>query len=135
MTTTPEHRNVGSHMHHIGAVAEAVDLSISTISILDEVDLVPPSGRSPGGVRRGTDVDLERLRVVMSTKPLELPLAEMCNLLVTSERMTNPATGHRQRCGLAKRLSVVAALVAERESFGRAAESPWGSSLVSPAAR
>ena len=101
-------------MHQIGEVAEAVGLSLPTIRYYDEVDLVPPSGRSPGGFRLYTDADIERLRVVMSMKPLELSIDEIRNLLSMSERMTDPATSQKERLSLAKRLAVVAALAEER---------------------
>ena len=128
-------RTADEQMHQIGEVAEAVGLSLRTIRYYEEAGLVPPSGRSTGGFRLYTDADIDRLRLVKHMKPLDLTIDEMRDLLVTRDRLAHPATGHRQRCGLAKRLSVVAALVAERESFERAAESPWGSSLVSQAAR
>ncbi len=63
-------------MYQIGEVAAATGLSLRTIRHYEEVDLVPPSGRSAGGFRLYTDADIERLHVVKSLKPLEFTLDE-----------------------------------------------------------
>ena len=100
-------------MHHIGAVAEAVGLSIPTIRYWDEIDLVPPSGRSPGGFRLYTDADVDRLRVVMSMRPLDLSIEEKRDLLSMTERLADPKTSERDRAALAERLAMFAALAEE----------------------
>ena len=74
-------------MHQIGEVAEAVELSLRTIRHYEEVDLVPPSGRSAGGFRLYTDEDVERLRLVKRMKPLEFTLDEMSELLDLRDRL------------------------------------------------
>ncbi len=62
--------------HQIGEVAELVGLSLRTIRHYEEVDLVPPSGRSSGGFRLYTDADIARLRLVKHMKPLDFTLEE-----------------------------------------------------------
>jgi DNA-binding transcriptional MerR regulator len=101
-------------MHQIGEVADAVGLSLRTIRYYEEADLVPPSGRSAGGFRLYTDVDIERLRLVKQMKPLDLTLDEMRDLLTTRDRLADPATPMQQRDELLDRLSMFADLAEER---------------------
>ena len=70
-------------LHQIGAVAKAVGLSLRTIRYYEEVEVVPPSGRTNGGFRLYTDEDVERLRLVKQLKPLDFTLEEMRDLLRT----------------------------------------------------
>lgn len=72
-----------AQLHQIGAVAKAVGLSLRTIRYYEEVDIVPPSGRTGGGFRLYTDEDIERLRLVKQMKPLDFTLEEMRDLLET----------------------------------------------------
>lgn len=72
----------------IGEVAESVGLSIRTIRHYDELGLVKPSGRSPGGFRLYTDDDIERLRLVKWLKPLQFSLEEIQELLATLDNVT-----------------------------------------------
>lgn len=65
----------------IGEAAELVGLSIRTIRHYDELGLVEPSGRSPGGFRLYTDADVERLALVKRLKPLQFSLEEIQELL------------------------------------------------------
>lgn len=72
-----------AQLHQIGAVAEAVGLSLRTIRHYGEVEVAPPSGRTAGGFRLYTDEDIERLRLVKQMKPLDFTLEEMRDLLET----------------------------------------------------
>lgn len=100
-------------MHQIGEVADAVGLSLRTIRHWDEVDLVPPSGRSAGGFRLYTDADIERLRLVKSLKPLDLSLDDIGDLLDTRDLLrAKPAKAERAR--LRERLAGYAALAEQR---------------------
>ena len=100
-------------MHQIGEVADAVGLSQRTIRHWDEVDLVPPSGRSAGGFRLYTDDDIERLRLAKSLKPLDLSLDEMRDLFSTRDRLqANPADA--ERTALLERLAMYSAVADER---------------------
>lgn len=101
-------------MHQIGEVADAVGLSLRTIRYYEETNLVPPSGRSAGGFRLYTDVDIDRLRLVKQMKPLDLTLDEMRDLLTTRDRLADPAAPTRVRDDLLDRLSMFADLAEER---------------------
>lgn len=101
-------------MHQIGEVAEAVGLSLRTIRYYEEADLVPPSGRSAGGFRLYTDADIERLRLIKHMKPLDLTIDEMRDLLITRDRLADPATPKARRPELLDRLAMFAELAEER---------------------
>jgi DNA-binding transcriptional MerR regulator len=72
----------------IGEVADSVGLSIRTIRHYDELGLVVPSGRSPGGFRLYTGSDVERLQLVKRLKPLQFSLEEIQELLATLDEVT-----------------------------------------------
>lgn len=74
-------------MHQIGEVAAEVGLSLRTIRHYEEVDLVPPSGRTSGGFRLYTDDDIEQLRLVKDLKPLGFTLEEMRQVLDLRARL------------------------------------------------
>ena len=67
----------------IGEVAARTGLSLRTIRHWDEMGLVVPSERSPGGFRLYTETDIERLELVKTLKPLELRLEQVRELLDT----------------------------------------------------
>ena len=98
-------------MHQIGEVAEAVGLSVRTIRYYEEVEIVPPSGRSIGGFRLYTEQDIDRLRLIKKMKPLDLTIDEMRDLLVTRDRLADPTTRKRDRDALAQRLITFAELI------------------------
>lgn len=75
--------------HQIGEVASAVGLSLRTIRHYEEVDLVPPSGRTSGGFRLYTDEDIERLHLVKDLKPLGFTLEEMRQVLDLRTRLAD----------------------------------------------
>ena len=76
MTTEPRPETM-----QIGELAERTGLSLRTIRHYDEVGLLRPSGRSEGGFRLYTAVDLERLLLIRRMKPLGFSIDEMTELL------------------------------------------------------
>jgi DNA-binding transcriptional MerR regulator len=70
-------------MMQIGEVAARVGLSLRTIRHWDDVGLVVPSARSPGGFRLYTEADVERLALAKTLKPLDFSLEQMRELLAT----------------------------------------------------
>jgi DNA-binding transcriptional MerR regulator len=54
----------------IGAVAKRIGVSTRTLRYYEEVGLLTPSGRSPGGARHYTDVDLERVKHIRRLQTL-----------------------------------------------------------------
>jgi DNA-binding transcriptional MerR regulator len=70
-----------SELLQIGEVAARTELSIKTIRHYDDVGVVTPSARSPGGFRLYTAEDVERLIAIRRMKPLGFTLDEMRDLL------------------------------------------------------
>src|SRR5690606_28538441 len=103
-----------SEMHQIGEVAHAVGLSLRTIRYYDEAGLAIPSGRSGGGFRLYTDVDIERLRLIRNLKPLDLSIEQMRELRTIGDRRADPEAGPSERTALRDRLAAFAALADER---------------------
>ncbi|KXO98268.1 MerR family transcriptional regulator [Tsukamurella pseudospumae] len=75
----------------IGQVAEATGLSLKTIRHYDEVGLVTPSERSPGGFRLYTSTDVDRLLVIRRMKPLGFTLEQMRDLLAALDTLADDA--------------------------------------------
>lgn len=90
-------------MYQIGEVAEITGLSLRTIRHYEEVDLVPPSGRTAGGFRLYTDSDIDRLRLVKHLKPLKFTLDETREIVealdVVRDIERGNATEARSRLG------------------------------------
>lgn len=80
-------------MYQIGEVAEVTGLSLRTIRHYEEVDLVPPSGRTAGGFRLYTDADIDRLQVVKQLKPLKFTLDETREIVDALDTVRDPAQG------------------------------------------
>lgn len=65
----------------IGEVAERVELSLRTVRYYEEVGLLPPAERSPGGFRLYDAAAVQRLLVLKRMKPLDFSVDEMRELL------------------------------------------------------
>ncbi|WP_336669565.1 MerR family transcriptional regulator [Tsukamurella sp. USMM236] len=85
----------------IGQVAEATGLSLKTIRHYDEVGLVTPSERSPGGFRLYTSSDVERLLVIRRMKPLGFTLEQMRDLLAALDTLADDAAADEVRADAA----------------------------------
>lgn len=83
--------------HHIGAVTARTEVSHQTLRHWDEVGLVRPSGRTEGGFRLYSDVDIQRLLVIRRMKPLEFSLDEMKRLLDSLDLLSGADGDERQR--------------------------------------
>lgn len=75
----------------IGQVADAVGLSLRTVRYYEEVGLLVPAGRTPGGFRLYAADAVERLRVLKGMKPMGLTLGEIRELVEALDRTENPA--------------------------------------------
>ena len=81
----------------IGDVAERTGLSLRSVRHYEEVGLLPPAERSPGGFRLYTDAAVDRLLVVKQMKPLEFTLDEMRALLDAQDELAaGPAPARRR---------------------------------------
>ena len=81
----------------IGDVAERTGLSLRSVRHYEEVGLLPPAERSPGGFRLYTDAAVDRLLLVKQMKPLEFTLDEMRALLDAQDELAaGPAPARRR---------------------------------------
>lgn len=83
------------HMQ-IGEVANRTGLSLRTIRYYEEMGLVVPSTRTPGGFRLYTDNDVARLQLIKRMKPLDFSLEETKDLLVTLDALETADSAARR---------------------------------------
>jgi MerR family copper efflux transcriptional regulator len=105
---------VTGDMHQIGEVASQVGLSLRTIRHYEEVDVVPPSGRTSGGFRLYTDDDIDRLRLVKDLKPLGFTLDEMRRVLGLRDQLAAVTPGSDDEVRVRELLAGFAAVADER---------------------
>jgi MerR family copper efflux transcriptional regulator len=105
---------VGHEMHQIGEAAAQTGMSLRTIRFYEEVDLVPPSGRTSGGFRLYTDADIERLQLVKDLKPLDFSLEEMGEVLDLLDRLDAQESGSDDLAELRARLDRFAQVAEQR---------------------
>jgi len=82
---------------HIGDVASRTQLSIRSIRHWEEVGLVRPSGRTPGGFRLYSEEDVARIRLLRFMKPLNFTLEQMRELLDLRDRLAPAAADSDDR--------------------------------------
>jgi DNA-binding transcriptional MerR regulator len=100
--------------YQIGEVAERLGLSLRTVRYYEEVGLVAPAERSPGGFRLYDDDAVDRLALIKQMKPLEFSLEETRELLELRERLGDAALSGEERAELVERLAMFTAAAEER---------------------
>ena len=65
----------------IGELARRTGLTVRTLHHYDDIGLLRPSGRSPAGYRLYNRDDIERLHRIQALRRLDIPLAEIADLL------------------------------------------------------
>ncbi len=98
----------------IGEVAERVGLSLRTIRYYEEVGLVRPSARTPGGFRLYTEPDVARLNLVKRMKTLDFSVEEMGDLLALLDRLEGGDDTNEDRRVIIDRLGMYRAAAEER---------------------
>ncbi len=98
----------------IGELAERISLSLRTIRYYEEVGLVRPSARTPGGFRLYTEADAARFETIKRMKPLDFSLEEMGDLLHVLDRLAEPGLPDDERDRLVERLVMYRLAVEER---------------------
>lgn len=98
----------------IGELADRITLSLRTIRYYEEVGLVRPSARTPGGFRLYTEADALRFETIKRMKPLDFSLEEMRDLLQVLDRLGDPALAAEEREQLVERLVMYRLAVEER---------------------
>lgn len=105
---------VSGDVLQIGEVAERLGLSLRTIRYYEELGLVIPSARSPGGFRLYSEDDVKRLELVREMKPLDLSLTQVSDLLDALDRLEAATPGSREFEDALERLSSHARSAQER---------------------
>lgn len=94
----------------VGAVAEALGLSVRTLHHWDQVGLVSPSGRSEGGYRLYSAADIERAQQVRTYRELGVPLADVGALVNGPDEAVTQRL-REQRAGLTSRFQALADMI------------------------
>ncbi|MFQ5828444.1 MAG: MerR family transcriptional regulator [Candidatus Methylomirabilia bacterium] len=88
------HRSSQAGPITIGEAARRSGFTIKTLRFYERRGLLPVSGRSPGGYRLYTEIDLHRLQFIREAKALGLPLDQIHELMVATREqacsMTRP---------------------------------------------
>ena len=99
----------------IGAVAERIGLSLRTIRHYEEVGVVVPAERSPGGFRLYSEDNVAELRLVKQMKPLEFSLEQTRELLETVRALrTDDGADRARTAALQERLAMYRSVVDAR---------------------
>ena len=81
-----------SASYTIARLATAAGVHVETVRYYQRRRLVPEPARPPGGVRRYTDADAERLRFIKRAQAMGFTLTEIGNLLTLRSRRSCRAT-------------------------------------------
>lgn len=109
----------------IGEAAERAELSLRSVRYYEEMGLVAPESRTPGGFRLYTDDHVHRLQLIRRMKPLGFKLNEMRELLAARDAVRLDATDEAARRRLAE-----FAVDASRRAGDLAAKAQRGEQLV-----
>ena len=105
----------------IGVVADRAGLSLRTIRYYEEVGLVVPAERSPGGFRLYSEDNIAQLRLIKRMKPLDFTLEQMRDLLETVQALTaDPPPEGDRLAELSDRLGLYRSIVEARTNALRA---------------
>jgi MerR family copper efflux transcriptional regulator len=97
----------------IGEVAARTGLSLRSLRHWEEVGLLRPSGRTEGGFRLYTEVDVEKILVIRRMKPLGFTLEQMSATMRDIEVLRDRAAGGRY-AEARERLATILTDAAER---------------------
>ena len=104
----------------VGEVARLSRVSVRTLHHYDEIGLLVPSGRSPGGYRLYSASDLQRLQQILLYRELEFGLDEIARMLADLDADTDDHLRRQHRLMRARRDRVIALLGAiEKEMEAR----------------
>lgn len=88
--------------YHIGEIAEKLGLSTRSIRYYEELGLLKPN-RTNGGFRQYTELDLNRIKMVLRFKDLGMTLEEIRALVEPGEDPLEPARLQTLKAALALR--------------------------------
>ncbi len=74
----------------IQELAQQTGVPAKTIRYYEHIGVLPPPARQPNGYRQYSQVDVNRLRLVAGARRLDLPLAEISEILDMRDRGEAP---------------------------------------------
>jgi DNA-binding transcriptional MerR regulator len=98
----------------IGAVAQAVNLSLRTVRHYEDAGLVRPAARTVGGFRLYGQDTIARLLLIKQMKPLGFTLEEMRLLIETRDRLLDESVDPDERESLRGRVALFAVAANEK---------------------
>lgn len=88
----------------IGEVAVRTGLSLRTLRYWEEAGLITPTGRSDGGFRLYTEIDVQRLLLVRALKPADFTLDELQEILWLRDQLADRSLDAPTRSGCEREL-------------------------------
>ena len=61
-----------------------------TIRYYEDIGLLPPPARKPNGYRNYSEIDVERLKLVAGARRMDIPIAEIQEILDMRDRQEPP---------------------------------------------
>ncbi|MEP9362160.1 MerR family transcriptional regulator [Nocardioides sp. CN2-186] len=110
---TSEPTQASPTVMQIGEVASRTGLSLRSLRHWEEVGLLRPSGRTEGGFRLYTELDVEKILVIRRMKPLGFTLEQMSAAMRDIEVLRDRDAGDRY-AEARERLTAILADAAER---------------------
>jgi DNA-binding transcriptional MerR regulator len=103
----------------IGRAAVACGVSERSLRYYQQIGLLTPSGRTPGGLRRYSDADLERVRRIRELQSLlGLNLEEIRVVLDNDDRLAQVRAEYRStRTGVARRRDLLREVLAIHQAM------------------
>jgi MerR family copper efflux transcriptional regulator len=101
----------------IGEVAARTGLSLRSLRHWEEVGLLRPSGRTEGGFRLYTELDVEKILVIRRMKPLGFTLEQMGAAMRDIEVLRDRDAGDRHVEARERLAAILADAVERREKL------------------
>jgi len=76
----------------IRELVEKTGVPAKTIRYYEDISLLPPPARKPNGYRNYSEIDVERLKLVAGARRMEIPIAEIQEILDMRDRQEPPCS-------------------------------------------
>ena len=93
--------------YQIGEIARRCHLSLRTLRYWEEVGLITPTGRTPGGYRVYSEQALERVMLIRGMKPVDFSIEELKELVSLVDSVRAASAEDPGRTESAMRLGVL----------------------------
>jgi DNA-binding transcriptional MerR regulator len=109
-----------AHLLRIGEVATRLAISTRTLRYYEELGLLDPAGRTPGGGRRYGDDDVERVRHIRDLQQvLGFNLDEIKEIIDAEDRLAELRTEYRKSASVRRQESILHEAFALNERLQR----------------